>query len=177
MNDRNPLLDLLILFVPLSFMAIGGGQSILGDMQREVVVHYGWMSAQEFQEIFATSRVSPGPGLLIVTLIGWHVAGWLGALIATAAVVVPSSLLVYALAHVWHSRPPAKWQRALTHGLAPIAAGLIIASVFHLLSEAQGQIIAWLVAMAVCGLAFFSRIGQLLLLVGGTLMFAVLRLF
>ena len=177
MNEQNPLLSLLIVFVPLSVMAIGGGQSILGDMQREVVVHHGWMTAQAFQEVFAVSRVSPGPGLLIVTLIGWHVSGWLGAVVATAAIVVPSSLLVYALAYVWHSRPPAKWQRALSRGLAPIAAGLIIASVFHLLSQAQGQVVAWVVAIVIGALAIFSRVGQVLLLVGGTALFAVLRLF
>ena len=45
---------------------------------------------------------------LLVTLIGWHVAGWLGALVATAAIVIPSSVLFYGLTTAWHSGGPAR---------------------------------------------------------------------
>lgn len=176
MNDENPLLALVLVFAPLSLLAIGGGASLLGDMQLEIVDHRGWMSVREFQEAFATSRVAPGPGMTIVTLIGWHVAGAFGAILATAAFLLPSSLLIYGLAHVWHSGRPAKWQRALSRGLAPIAAGLILASSFRLLSDADGQAIAWLVAACVAAVALWSRVSQIVLLGAGAAAFVALRL-
>jgi chromate transporter len=176
MNDENPLLALVLVFAPLSLLAIGGGGSLLGDIQQQVVVHHGWMSAREFQEAFATSRVAPGPGILIVTLIGWHVAGALGAILATAAIVLPSSLVLYALAHVWHSGRPAKWQKALSRGLAPIAAGLILASAFRLLSQSDGQIVAWVVAAGVAAVGLSSRVNQIVLLGLGATCFVGLRL-
>jgi chromate transporter len=175
MSDDRPLLDLLTVFAPLSLLAVGGGSSILGDTQREVVENHGWLTAADFHEFFAIARVSPGPGML-PTLIGWHVAGWLGALVATLAIVIPSSLLIYGLAHVWHSGPPAKWQKALSRGLAPIAAGLILASVFHLLSNTEGQVFAWSVALVICALAAFTSRGTITLLAGGSLVFVGLHL-
>lgn len=171
MNDDSPLVALVLVFAPLSLLAIGGGGSLLGDIQQQVVVHYGWMTAQEFQEAFAVSRVSPGPGILIVTLIGWHVAGVLGAVLSTLAIILPSSVLIYALAHVWHSGRLRRWQKALSRGLAPIAAGLIIASVFRLLAYPGAHPLAWLVAGGVGLVAFRSRVSQIFLLVAGTAIF------
>jgi chromate transporter len=171
MSDDDPLLALVMVFAPLSLLAIGGGGSLLGDIQQQVVVNHGWMTAQEFQEAFAISRVSPGPGILIVTLIGWHVAGWLGAVLATAAIILPSSVLIYGLAHVWHSGRRTRWQKALSRGLAPIAAGLIIASVIRLLAYPGGPPVAWLVAGGVALLAFSTRVSQILLLGAGAVIF------
>jgi chromate transporter len=174
-DDRPPLLELLIVLAPLSFLAIGGGSSILGDLQRQAVQH-GWLTPKDFQQLFAMSRVSPGPGTLIVTLLGWQVAGWLGALVATFAIVLPPSLALYTLARIWHAGSPARWHRALGRGLAPIAAGLTLTSVFHLLSTAEQPIAASIVAVSVAALAFGPKIGQIALLVVGSALFVGLQL-
>lgn len=174
-DDRPPLLELVLVLAPLSFLAIGGGSSILGDLQNQAVLH-GWLTPKSFQELFAISRVSPGPGTLIVTLLGWQVAGWLGALVATFAIVLPPSLAIYVLARVWHSGSPARWHRALGRGLAPIAAGLILTSVFHLLSTAEQPVYASIAALSVAALAFAPRISHVILLVVGCALFVGLQL-
>jgi len=171
MNDDSPLLALVLIFAPLSLIAVGGGGGLLGDIQQQVVASRGWMTPTEFQEAFAISRVSPGPGILIVTLIGWHVAGWLGAVLSTLAIILPSSVLIYALAHVWHSGRRTRWQRALSRGLAPIAAGLIIASVYRLLAFPMAHPFAWIVAGGVAAAAFSTKVNQFLLLGVGMLFF------
>jgi chromate transporter len=176
MSDDDVLLALFLVFVPLSLISVGGGAGILGDIQQQVVVVRGWMTAREFQDAFAISRVAPGPGILIVTLIGWHVAGLLGAITATVAVILPSSILIYALAHYWHSGKRKRWQKALSRGLAPIAAGLILASVVRLLSHADGQVVAWLVAAGVGVAAYKAKVSQILLLAVGTVAFVGLML-
>lgn len=176
MSEDDTLLLLILVFAPLSLISVGGGAGILGDIQQQVVTNYGWMTAREFQDAFAISRVAPGPGILIVTLIGWHVAGLGGALLATLAIILPSSVLIYALAHVWHSGKRTRWQKALSRGLAPIAAGLILASVVRLLSHADGHVFAWLVAGGVGVAAYATKVGQILLLVIGTAVFVGLML-
>ena len=75
----DPLLKLAIVFAPLSLAAVGGILSILAGVQHQTVDVQGWMTGREFIELFAISRGVPGPGIMLITLIGWKVAGWLGA--------------------------------------------------------------------------------------------------
>ena len=93
---------LIVVFAPLSLLSIGGGQSIVAAMDQQVVHVYGWLTQTEFIDLFAISRAAPGPGSLLVTLIGWKVAGIPGALIASAALFLPSSVLAYGVTRLWH---------------------------------------------------------------------------
>lgn len=176
MKDDNLLVSLCLAFAPLSLMAIGGGSAILGDLHRSVVDHWHWLSNQAFLEIFAISRVAPGPGTLIVTLIGWNVGGLAGAVVSTFAIFAPSSLLVLGVAHLWHSNPNATWQRALIYGLAPLAAALVLSSVYFLLRDARGGWIAWSVAATVAVAAKRLRLGPIALMGLGSLLFCALMM-
>jgi chromate transporter len=176
MKDDNPLMGFCILFAPLSLMAIGGGASILGDLHRGVVDQWHWLSNSAFLDIFAISRVAPGPGTLIVTLIGWKVAGAMGAVVATIAIFAPSSILVLGVARVWHSKPDAKWQRALIYGLSPLAAALVLSSVYFILGDARGGWRAWLVALLIGLTALRFNFGPILLMAVGAVFFYGLTL-
>lgn len=170
MTDR-PLLQLALVLLPLSLVSVGGGQAVLADIQRQVVGLHGWISEAEFVDLFALSRLAPGPGSLIVSLIGWKVAGWSGALVATLALFGPSSLLFYGLTRWRSARAGHRWVRALEAGLAPISAGLVTATCFVLLSSAQGGVLAWIVALAATMALMSRRVGPYLLLVAGALVF------
>jgi chromate transporter len=167
----NLLLNMLLVFAPLSLMAIGGGSSVLGELQHAVVDDQHWLTNQGFLDMFAISRVAPGPGTLIVTLIGWHLGGLAGAVVSTIAIFGPSSALVIVVAYFWHRFPDAAWQKALKYGLAPLAAGLVLSSVFALLENAKGGWIAWAVAALVALAALKIRLGPLTLMGLGTLVF------
>lgn len=91
------LTSLLTLFAELSLLAFGGGNTILPEMQRRVVEVHHWMSAEEFSALFALSQAAPGPNLMIVTVIGWHVASLAGALVATVGMFLPPSVLAVGL--------------------------------------------------------------------------------
>jgi chromate transporter len=171
-ND-NVLLKILIYFAPLSFLTVGGGQSIIADMHRQVVGSYGWLTDAEFLNIFALSRMTPGPGTLIVTLIGWKVAGWPGALVASVAIFLPSSLLVYGLARLWGRYRGAKWQKAIELGLEPVAAGMVLSTSFTLLRVSEGGMLAWIIAGATTLLLTFTCVSPFVLLGGGAAIYAV----
>ena len=159
------------IFAPLSFATVGGGQGIVAEVHRQAVSVQGWMPEQQFVADFALSRLAPGPGSLLVTLIGWQVAGWQGALVASLAIFLPSSLLVYGLARVWASYQGRPWQRAVERGLAPIAAGLILAASLTVLQAADGGWLAWAVAAAATLLLSTTQVSPFVTLGLGALVF------
>lgn len=169
------LLQLMRVFAPLSFLTIGGGQSIIPEIHRQSVEIHGWLSNQEFLDLFALSRLTPGPKSLLVTLVGWKAAGWAGALVASIAIFLPSALLIYYLATIWRRYEGTRMIRAIETGLLPIAAGMILAASGTILKAAQGGLWAWTTALACAAALLLSRINPLWLLAGGGLLFAVIQ--
>lgn len=170
---ENPLLALLAVFAPLSFLTVGGGQSVIAEIHRQAVSVHGWMTDGQFIDLYGLSRLSPGPGSLLVTMIGWQVAGVWGAVLASLAIFLPSSLLVYALARLWARHRGAGWQLAVERGLAPVAAGMILAAGATLLASAEGGWLAWAVALGTAGLMLFTRRSPFWGLGAGAVIFAL----
>jgi chromate transporter len=173
-----PLLLLLIrIITPLSFVTIGGGASIIADLERQSVSVHHWLTAAQFLDLFAISRASPGPGSLLVALIGFHVAGIAGAIVASLAIFVPTSLILYVLAHIWRFYRDASWQQAIERGLAPVAAGLIMAGIYSILQIAEGGVIAWVVAIAAFVALRWLRANPFMLMAMGGVIFAIVGMY
>jgi chromate transporter len=85
----------------LSLMAVGGANALIPELHRQVVEVNNWMSGGEFASLFAIAQAAPGPNMLIISLIGWKLAGITGALVATLAMCGPSSLLAYGVGQLW----------------------------------------------------------------------------
>lgn len=145
------LLELAGAFALLSLVAIGGANSVLPEMHRLVVESYAWVSAEEFSELFALAQAAPGPNVLVVSLIGWKVAGFSGALVAILASCVPTCLLAFFTTRWLEARRDAPWQKYVQAGLAPITVSLILASGWIItLGAARGPVsIAITIATAV----------------------------
>lgn len=167
------LWQIVRVFTPLSFLTIGGGQSVVADIHRQSVTVQGWITDAQFLDLFALSRLTPGPGSLLVTLVGWRAAGWAGALLASAAIFLPSSLLVYSLARIWARHRGAGWQKVVETGLAPVAAGMILAASATVLEAAEGGWLAWTVATGSTALLLFTRVSPFLLLGAGAAVFVL----
>lgn len=119
-------------FFFLGFLAIGGANSALPEMHRQVVEIEHWMTANEFAALFAIGNSAPGPNVLIVTLIGWRVAGLAGALVTTVMMVGPTSLLTYGVFHVWGRMREAAWRRPVQNGLSVVTVGLVAGTAYLL---------------------------------------------
>jgi chromate transporter len=124
------LIQFIRVFAPLSFLTIGGGQSIIPAIHQQSVVVHQWITNTEFLDMFALSRLAPGPKTLLVTLVGWQAAGLAGALVASFAIFVPSAVLVYYLAKLWARYEGRPMIIAIERGLVPVAAGMILAVVY-----------------------------------------------
>ncbi len=178
MNSTPPtslLLSLLAAFAPLSLVTIGSGQGALADINRQVVTVHHWLSQAQFVDAFAISRMAPGPGSLFVTLIGWQIAGFWGAVVTTLAIFGPTTFLIYGVAHVWSRNGGARWKRALETGLRPVAAGMILAATYVLLQAIDGGWFARAVAFASTAVLLRTRVNPLLMVGAGAAIFAGLH--
>ena len=174
---EDALWALVVLFIPVSLLSVGGGPSILAPLYHQTVEVHGWLTPREFVDAFAISRAAPGPGAMMVALVGWKVAGWTGALVATIAMFLPTSLLCYAAARVWNRYRGTRLHTALEQGLAPIGTGLLFAGAFAILRAADTGPLGWVVAAAAAALLIWKNIHPLpVLAVGGLLYMVGVRL-
>jgi chromate transporter len=177
-DELRTLLTLAVVFVPLSLLSIGGGASLLADMEHQSVAVHGWTTPREFADLFAISRAAPGPGTMLSALIGWKAAGWAGAVTATVALYLPSSLLVYGVARLWGRWRGSAWHSAIERGLAPIAAGLILSGGIAVLRVSPGGAAVWLAAgLATVLLLRWPRLHPLALFAGGGAVFGLVALW
>jgi chromate transporter len=160
MNDH-PLSSLFGYFALLSLFAIGGANAAIPEMHRIAVEAMHWMSDRQFADMFAIAQVSPGPNVIIVALIGYHVAGFTGATVATTAMCGPTCVLAFTAARTWDRFKDAHWRVAIQAGLVPLSIGLIGASAFVLARTADHTVYAGLITAATAAVAYFTRINPL----------------
>lgn len=130
-------------FAILSFVAFGGATALLPEMHRVVVEQHQWLDDTTFTHLYAIAQAAPGPNVLVVTLIGWKVAGLAGALAATLAMCLPMSVLIYLLIDRWESFAGKRWQRAISIGVAPLAVGLVFSGATLIAQSAGLGLAAW----------------------------------
>ncbi|HEY4316082.1 MAG TPA: chromate transporter [Herbaspirillum sp.] len=169
------LLTLILVFAPLSLASFGGGQVIVSDIQLQTVAVHHWFTNQQFADIFAISRAAPGPSTLIASLIGWRLSGFVGAIVATLAMYVPSSTVFVLCTTLWHKHHGSPWRMAIERGLAPVAVGLVFASGVRILEAIQmGNMVLGLGTVAVStGLLYWTKINPYLLLFSVAAFYAV----
>jgi len=125
---ESPLFELAAQFLSLSLLSIGGANAIIPEIQLRAVETLHWMTDTDFAQLFALSQAAPGPNVLIVSLVGWKVAGVTGAIVALVAMCGPSSALTYGFTQVWDRFRAAPLRIAIQRGLAPVTVGLILSS-------------------------------------------------
>jgi len=168
----DPLLGLIVVLAPLSIASIGGASAIYAPLQYEAVEVRQWVTGAQFLDLFAISRFIPGPSSILGALIGFNIAGVLGALVAMVALYLPSSALCYAVGAVWDRHRGKPWHTALEQGLAPIAAGLIMAGVLSLYRISGGDVLTGAVILGSAGaLAWKRKLHPFILLAGGAIAF------
>ncbi|MGB8607648.1 chromate transporter [Bradyrhizobium sp.] len=171
--DRSPILTLISTFGVMSLFAVGGANAAIPEMHRIAVDVQHWMSDKQFADVFAISQMSPGPNVLIVTLIGYSVAGVAGALAATLAMCVPTAVLAYCVSRLLARSSHSRWPAIIQAALVPLSIGLMGASGLILALTSSRTWAGALVTATAAALAFATRVNPLwLLLAGGCLGFA-----
>ncbi len=123
-------------FLILSLLSIGGAITTAPDMHRYLVDRQHWLTDPQFNASVAIAQAAPGPNVLFVALMGWHVGlnaggpltGLLSVLITMLGILLPSTTLTYLAASWGHRNRNLRWVRAFKQGMAPIVVALLIAT-------------------------------------------------
>ncbi len=166
-SNANPVWSLVWTFGLMSLFAVGGANSAIPEMHRVAVDVQHWMTDKQFADVFAISQLSPGPNVLIVTLIGYSVAGVAGALAATLAMCGPTAILAYYVSRLLARSSQSRWPAVIQAALVPLSIGLMAASGLILARSSDQSWIAALVTVAAAILAFATRLNPFWMLLGG----------
>ena len=180
--------DMLVHFTTLSLLSVGGAISTAPDMHRFLVDKQQWLTDTQFNASIALAQAAPGPNVLWVALLGWHVgmnAGGmgtavLGVLVSMAGILIPSSILTYSAAKWGQRNRELRAVRAFKQGMAPIVVALILSTSWVLTlanggggadgASGWGAWPVWLLTGATLLIVWRTRIHLLWLLAAGGLL-------
>jgi chromate transporter len=121
---------LMVVFSGMSLTLFGGGYVFIPAIQETVVQNLHWLSVREFADGIAIGQITPGPILISATFIGYKVAGFWGAFIATMAIFLPSGVLMITGAHFLNKFKRSNLVTSIFMGLRPAVIGMIFAASF-----------------------------------------------
>lgn len=161
------LVTLAVVFTQLSLLAFGGGNAILPEMQHQVVTVHQWMSAEQFSSLFAMAQAAPGPNMMIVPLVGWHVAGPAGLLVTSLAKFGPSSIItIYAL-KFWERFKANLLRARFEKALKPITVGLVLVSAWLIADASAQNLLLVIIVILTAILGMFKKIHPLWVMAAG----------
>ncbi len=137
------LLALFLHFLSLSVFATGGGMALASDMHRYVVDEHGYLTHTQFVNAIALAQAAPGPNILFVTVMGWQIAGWSGALATTLGLSLPALVFPVLISRASRLAQFERLIQALQRGLGPIALGLMAATSYLLVRQTPGPWLGW----------------------------------
>ena len=135
--------DLMIGFLKVGLFAFGGAYGAI-PLIRDVVLSYGWLEDDMLTTMIAVSESTPGPIMVnLATYVGSSQAGFWGALIATAAVVLPSFVIILLIMALLKKLLKNPYVQAVLRGLKPCMIGIILATgVYMILHNCLGSVAA-----------------------------------
>ncbi|MBE6688906.1 MAG: chromate transporter [Ruminococcaceae bacterium] len=126
-------LDLFLGFLKVGLFAFGGAYGAI-PLIRDVVLSYGWLSDEALSYMIAVSESTPGPIMVnLATYVGSTEAGFLGALVATLAVVLPSFIIILLITALLKNAFKNKYVQAVLRGLKPGVIGIVLAMGVYML--------------------------------------------
>ena len=174
-------LNLFAHYLMLSLMSLGGAISTTAEMHRFLVEQHGWLTQAQFNDAIALAQASPGPNVLFVALMGWHVgmnagsttAAFLGVAVTMVGIMLPSTIFTYQVAQWGHRNRELRAVRAFKQGMAPLVIAMLLSTAWILASSA-GRGVAdwplWALALASCLVVWRTRLHLLWVLGAGAVL-------
>lgn len=161
--------DILLLYLKIGTIGFGGGFAVLDLIHEEMVDKRGWLTEQRFQNAVALSEMAPGA--LTVNLmagIAYRLSGLQTMILATLALILPSFVIILALAGlflVWQNHPQVK---GALEGLTAGVVGLLVSVVWDLIKKAPRHWCCLAVGMTAFVIGFIFPVNPIwLVLMGG----------
>ena len=158
--------QLFVSYLKIGFFGFGGGYAMLSLIQNEVVVQHAWMTNAEFADIVAVSQITPGPiAINSATFVGYRVCGFTGALCATLGVVLPSFLVITAIAFVLREFQSMKVVQYAFFGIRAGVLALILKALWSMYRQCPKNPVSYAIAAGSFILAAILNVNVLLVLI------------
>jgi len=164
------LISLFLKLSAFSLIAFGGVNALLPVLFNLAVTQEHWIDVQTFSDYFAIAQAAPGPNFMTVTLLGWHVYGVIGALIATLAIAWPSSILIFYLQRLIMGIEDPLKKKSIQYAAAALAIGLVLSSAWQIALQINHSLTAYALTIGTIAIVFFTRWHPLYLIAIGALL-------
>ncbi|NWF70067.1 MAG: chromate efflux transporter [Chloroflexi bacterium] len=135
--ERVGLWEIFFYFLRIGSVLFGSGYLLVAYIQQDLVNSFGWLSAQQVLDAVAIGQMTPGPVLTTVTVVGYIVAGFPGALVGTIGVFLPAFVLVIVTAPLLPKMRTSKFWGAF---LAGVNTGVVAAIALTLIDLTQAAL-------------------------------------
>ena len=167
-------LQLFWTYLKIGTFTIGGGYVMLSMIEREIVDKKGWIDREEFMNMIALAQAAPG--LIAVNsaiFIGWRIGGWRGVIATVLGAVLPSFLIILAIAMVFQNYKDLPAVEAVFKGIRPAVVALIAAPLIRMAYSAKitwataiipitGALLIWLGGLSPVWIIFVTVVATLL---------------
>ncbi|QWD95354.1 chromate transporter [Polynucleobacter sp. MG-Unter2-18] len=159
------LIHLAWTFALLSILAVGGGTAVLPEMQT-ILAHQFGIDHTQFVHIYSIGQLAPGPNMLMVLVIGYQIAGLLGAGVVLLSFFLPSSLMCFYMGRLWNRFGESPWRRSIQNALEPISIGLMSSGVYAVAKASIVSSITLALALVTLYLILRTKINPVLVILG-----------
>ena len=163
------LLKLFTTFFKIGLFTFGGGYAMIPLIEREVVQRYRWVSGTEFVDLLAIAQSAPGVFAVNMSVsIGNKLRGTRGALAAALGCVLPSVIIILAIALFFSRFRHVEVVNNVFMGIRPVVVALIAVPVFNVAKSARiGWATAWIPVLSALLIVAFGVSPIYIIIVAG----------
>jgi chromate transporter len=169
------LLQLFLVFLKIGAVLFGSGYVLLAFLRAELVVHRHWLTETQLLDAIAIGQVTPGPVFTTATFVGYLVARFAGAGVATAGIFLPAFVFVALSGPLVPRLRRSQWAGAFLDGVNVASLALMAVVTWHLARAALVDPISILLAAASAVLLVRFRVNSAWLILGGAVLGLVLQ--
>lgn len=167
------LLDIGAFFFTVGALSFGGGLSMIAFIQDQVVNQYQWLTQREFIDGLALGQLTPGPVLMVSAYVGYKLAGFTGAAVATAAIFLPAFILMLGILPLFERVRRQVWMKAAVRGISPAVIGVLLVTLAQMAPHAMPDAFAGAIFVLAATALLGWKSGPLKLMLAGALIGAL----
>ncbi|MDD3308122.1 MAG: chromate transporter [Acetobacterium sp.] len=167
-HQKEKLLTVFTTFFKIGLFTFGGGYAMIPLIEYEIVERHHWIESKDILDIFAIAEATPGViAVNTATFVGYKVAGFWGSLLATLGVVIPSLTIISLIALFFQEFQSLEWVGYAFKGVRAGVVVLILGAVVKMAQKGEYTPLTVLILILTFGLASFTDINIIYLLLGG----------
>lgn len=162
--------ELFITYLKIGTFTFGGGYAMIPMIQREIVEKKQWISKEELMDMIAIAETTPGPiAVNVATFVGYKTAGKRGAVSSTLGVVLPSFLIIMALAVVYRLFIDNPYVQNAFWGIRIGVLALIAKAVITMYHQCPKSIFGYVVGFAALAAVTFTSVSVLVVILAAAI--------